>query len=601
MKNLHRLPHRFIWRFSASLLLLLAVGLPAHAQDPPAPPTLDVDTLRTPDLRPEEAEALLAFWNDSATIHFSGRTRIPAGRTVSGDVAVLEGPLVVAGRIEGRAVVINGDAELLPGATITGELAVVGGSVAMDEGASVGGGILVYEEALRFRREGERLVYAGPRFVFGEPEARAPSGQADFLVTTGASYNRVEGLPILFGPIVTTGGSNPLRVRALGVYRTESGVSLDPERMGYIASAEQFIGGRRMFRFGVGFHSLIEPVEDWHLSKLENGLSTFLLRRDYRDHYEREGWSVFAGWASEDLPLALRLELRSERHRTAAVGSPWTLFRTGSGWRPQPLVAEGRLRSVLVDASYDTRSRPDDPATGWYVHGEVERTFNTRLSTPAAVRPTEPIGFPPSFTIFPTETFDGFTAGFLDVRRYNRIGPESRLNFRLLTGGTLDGSPLPPQRQHALGGEGSLPGYDLFRLDCGARRESLFLATSVPERPVFGEEVPMFVPSYGCDAFALFQAEYRGNLRLRIGLDADAQEPEPDGSEAGWWLSWVTSPEWVVFVDAGRGWSMGDGRDEEVAVDAGLGLFLQAAGIYAAVPLVGPGGVNLFVRLGPRF
>jgi hypothetical protein len=166
-----------------------------------------------------------------------------------------------------------------------------------------------------------------------------------------------------------------------------------------------------------------------------------------------------------------------------------------------------------------------------------------------------------------------------------------------MLGGSIDGSPLPPQRQHALGGEGSLPGYALFSLDCGARNQEVFRA-DVIATPVVGRAVPpAFVPAYGCDQFALFQAEYRGKLSLRFGWGGS---PWGDSERAGWDLGWAAAPDWVAFVDAARGWGIRR-PDEDFALDLGFGLLFNRVGVYAATPLTREGGLNLFVRLGPRF
>src|SRR5690606_3200892 len=118
-------------------------------------------------------------------------------------------------------------------------------------------------------------------------------GHSDFLNATGRSDNRVAGLPTTFGPRIEAAGPNPLRVHALAIYRTEAGFTLDTERMGYYVRAEQLLGGREEARVGLTAHSLVDPIEEWHLSDLENGLSTFLFHRDFRDHYERTGVSAF--------------------------------------------------------------------------------------------------------------------------------------------------------------------------------------------------------------------------------------------------------------------------------------------------------------------
>ncbi|HEV2149483.1 MAG TPA: polymer-forming cytoskeletal protein [Longimicrobiaceae bacterium] len=578
-----------------ALSALLLAAAPSAAQEPGAP-TAQADTVRRMDLPPEVAEEVVAFFNDRRTLHFSGRTRIPEDRSITGDVAVLRGPLSIAGRVEGRVVVINGDVELSPGAVVDGDLTVIGGRVEGLDEARVAGEVRSYSEPLRYHHRGDRIVRAD-RERPGRREERAEGaarrGRATFLVTTGESYNRVEGLPILFGPVIETPGSNPFRLRALAVYRTENGPFLRTERWGHDVSAEQFFGGRRELRVGAGVHSVVAPVEDWHVSDRENGLSTFLFHRDFRDHYERKGWSAYAGVDPRGLPVSLTAGYRSERHQTLPVGDPWTIFDNGDPWRPQPLVAEGRLSSLFATAKLDTRNDSREPSTGWLVRGEVEHALDDDLVRPAAIATSfTPPGGP---LVVPAQAYGAFTTGLLDVRRYNRIDADSRLNLRLLVGGSLDGSPLPPQRQHALGGEGSLPGYSLFEFDCGARSGRVAL----PGDAASADPVAFFT-RYGCDRMALVQAEYRGNLSFRFNW-----------SGRGWWDDDEDGPryresvnadlDWVLFADAGRGWAGRGAVGEQTGVDAGFGLLFDELGVYAAVPLRGGSGVNLFVRLGSRF
>jgi hypothetical protein len=577
----------------AALLLVLGGGV-ASGQAPGEAPVV-ADTVPPGELPPEIAEPIAAFYNDPATIHFSGRTRIPAERTVLGDVAVLGGPLIVAGRVDGQVVVIDGDVELLPGAVITGDLTVVGGSVSGLADATVGGGVATYEHRLRYRRRGDQIAL-DPEDAQPREAADRFLARSDFLIATGRSYNRVEGLPITFGPVIETASSNPLRLRALAIYRTESGASLDPERLGYYLRVEQSMGGFDHFRIGGTLHSLVDPIEDWHVMNLENSLSTFLFHRDFRDHYEREGWSAFATLGPRRQPWELSLVARWERHRSLPAGSPWTLFRNQETWRSQPLAGEGKLATLAFEGRYDTRSPVGDPAHGWLVTGSLERPLHSGLVRPGAVVAGQlPIAEP---VVVPGEEFPGWIHGVIDVRRYNRLGPESRVNLRLLAGGSLDGSPLPPQRQHALGGEGSLPGYALFRFDCGARAQEVYRA-EVIARPITSGRVrpPLFVPAYGCDRFALFQAEYRGTLALRFRWGDNLWG---DAESRGWDLGWTAAPEWVAFVNAGRAWSIGRPA-EDPALDFGAGLLFNRVGVYGAFPLIGEGGLNLFVRLGPRF
>jgi hypothetical protein len=211
------------------------------------------------------------------------------------------------------------------------------------------------------------------------------------------------------------------------------------------------------------------------------------------------------------------------------------------------------------------------------VRVEADHRLHGTLAIPAAATALEPVVFDRAFT-----------RAQLDVRRFQRAGDDAVLALRVVGGGALDRRSLPPQFQHALGGPGSLPGYAPFDVDCGARA----LAVS----PGGAADEQLFFPSYGCDRFALFQAEYRGGFDFRFGGDAR------DGGARGWHVD--GSPNWIVFFDAARGWSFDDTDtfDTGTLYDVGAGLLLGGIGVYGAVPLSGDErDLRLFVRLGPRF
>jgi hypothetical protein len=250
----------------------------------------------------------------------------------------------------------------------------------------------------------------------------------------------------------------------------------------------------------------------------------------------------------------------------------------------------------------DTRSSPDDPASGWYLSAQVEQGLSSGLRQPDYVGLPSDDGSP--MLTVPGMAYGAFTSGVIDVRRYNRIGPWSRLNFRGIAGGSLDGAPLPPQRQHALGGEGSLPGFPLFSVDCGARDYRVNRADD-PARRVGAIGLPTtYFRDYGCDRFALFQAEYRGDLSLHLRWNGDADDDD-SGDDESWPRSLRhgldTSVGWVLFADAGRGWAIGPRlHDTDTAVDVGAGVLLGRLGVYGAVPVSTGGSFNLFIRLSPR-
>lgn len=588
-----------IHALTALAALALAVPTAARAQEPGALPR---------DL----AERITEVLNDPATERHEGGTAVDAGRTVPADLAVLDGDLQLAGRVDGSVVVVNGNLRLADGAEVGGDVIVVGGEIAGEDEARVAGEMVVFGEPVTHCRRDGRVDVSGRCGALSSDAAQADDapdvgddgrrevekplrGTADLIVSPGHSYNRVEGLPIHVGAALETGGSNPLRVRAMGIVRTaDPESSLGAERLGYDVRVEQFIGGFQALRIGARAFSVIDPIEGWHLTDLENSLSTFLLHQDFRDHYQREGWSAYAVVTPPGSPVTLTGELLWEDHRSVAPASPWALLGDDD-WRMQPLVAEGPLRALVGTGVLDTRSEAWDPSSGWYVRVELEHTLGSDLIRPTFVSTQGGVPY-----LVASNRFGEYTRGLVDLRRYNRISPSQRLNIRIAVGGSMSVFPLPPQRQHALGGAGTLPGYDLFSLDCGSRANA---GTRAP-----GRDGTRFFSGYGCDRFAMFQAEYRGDLSLRLPFGDGAQSDEAEGEDEEGWadVRMFDAPlSWVFFVDAGAGWtSLERHHDTDAAVDAGVGILLGDLGVYVATPVrdvYDRGGVNFFIRLAPRF
>ncbi|MEX0979663.1 MAG: hypothetical protein WDZ89_01130, partial [Gemmatimonadota bacterium] len=255
--------------FAAAVVVSLVAAEPAAARQHP---------VAEADLPRHVAEQIVAFFNDPTTVRFTGATSIPASRTLRGDVGVLDGVIRLGGEIDGVLVVVNGNLELERGASVTGDVLVVGGRVIGAEEASIGGTLTVYEERLRYVQRGERLTYTGPRQPIG-PIHESPLGRSRFTFRTGTNYNRVEGLPVMFGPIVETSGRNPLRIEGFGIWRSTSGLSLQGEELGYSVLLEQSLFARGDAGIGFTLHSEVLPIERWGLTDVEASLSTFFLHR----------------------------------------------------------------------------------------------------------------------------------------------------------------------------------------------------------------------------------------------------------------------------------------------------------------------------------
>jgi hypothetical protein len=534
----------------------------------------------TASLLPDSAaERLVEFHNMETTTRLTGDARIGPGTVLRGGLAVLGGSLVVEGTVDGDVVVINGDLAVLPGGSIAGRATIAGGAVTITPPGSVAGVVHVYREPLRYRHLDGAITYVPPDMEEGLSAGRDFAfGRTELQVSSYGAYNRAEGLPIAAGPRIRFGGTHPVDARALLIGRTAIPADMDDKRLGFDIRVEQLVAPDLGLTLGARVVSIITPIEAWGLTDRESALATFVLHTDYRDHFEREGWSMYARLARPGTPWQLQVEYRDEDHARTAVADPVALFRLEDSWRPEPSIAEGSLRSIAAALRYDTRNEQRDPSAGWLIDAGLEQGLGGTLVNPGSF--DQETG-----TAVSRPANSSFLTGRVDMRRYARLSPYARISLRVLAAGSIDGGALPPQRQHTLGGEGSLPGYRLFEFDCGARTNTVEIS---------GDR---FHPYYGCDRLALVQLEYQAGFPFARRVS----EALGLGPSLGYLA------RWVAFFDAGRAWNEPGSRDgrfggnDDFSADAGLGIRLGPLGGYWTVPLSGHGhGFNLFVRIAPR-
>lgn len=540
------------------------------------------------DLPRHVVDEVLDFFNGPGTLRFRGASTVPEGRVIQSDVGALRGPLTVEGEIVGDVMVLNGDLVVRGGGRIDGDVTIVGGQFLGDH-TSVSGQVTVYSERLAYGRRGDRIVVERRRRLAPDRTRSRISFRNE------GSYNRVEGLPIMMGPVVRTGGDDFTRFDAMAIWRTAQG--FEPEEFGWFLRAEQHFGADGRLTLGATAHSLVEPIERWGLTDAETSLATFLFHEDFRDYYAREGFSVFLGYEDRDAGLRLRGEYRDEDHAFVPVESPWTLKGGDDPWRPQPLVAQGNVRTLRLGLTVDDRNDREDPSDGWYLDAHAVLGLEGSLVLPPRLD-----GLPGPATLLEGErgVESDFRTGFLDLRRYARLGPTADVRVRGVLAGSLQEEPLPPQFQHALGGAGSLPGYPLMGLDCGVRDREVSVLREDGDLTV---RHPAFA-GYGCDRIALLQVEYRGGFSVDVDLGDDEWD-----EDWNWYPAVDFTPSWTLFANVGRGWAFDDPAataypryDTGTFADVGMGILLGDIGLYWAYPLQGDDhDLNFFVRVDYRF
>ena len=336
------------------------------------------DTVLDTRLLPSEIEREVTdAFNSENTVKATGAYEVEAGRVVPGDVAVLNGPLTIAGRVNGRVIAINSDVILRPGARVEGQILVVGGTVDGKNDAFIGGDVRTYRQRLAYRQEGNRLIASGS----SEEDARwwrrrqkwRSRSYSDLRLVSAKTYNRVEGLPILIGPTFGhRSGDARFEINALGIFRTGENLEWNSENVGHSLRSQLSLGRGTGITIGGQLFDVVDPVEQWQLSDAEVGLSSFFLHRDFRDYYNRHGGSGFVR-LSLTRDVSITGSLSDERWTSRGTLDPYTLFRNGQDWRPNPSMDEGRFHIANGTLRIDTRSDEDDPRSGWDITADYER------------------------------------------------------------------------------------------------------------------------------------------------------------------------------------------------------------------------------------
>ena len=572
---------------AALLLVLLAGG--AGGQEPREMPSVPRDV----------EQRIRDMQGDPGARKLAGPVRIGADE-VEGDV-VVDGTLWLDGRVEGDLLVTRGDLILGDGAVVTGDVLVVGGTIEGAENARVGGTLLSYGVAThdgaadrhgrRHDHRDEKDEDADDRHGHGRHRHRdRDEGGIEVGLSIAGNYNRVEGLPVMFGPVIRTAGPNRFILSAQAIWRTEPSASLDDE-IGYRVRAQQGLFGGQL-RMGGDVASMVRPIERRGLNSTESGLAAALFHSDLHDYYDEESWAVHLELRPGALPVEARLEYRDAEHAVLEVSDPWSLLENDDPWRSQPVVGTGDVATLLFGMTVDTRDDEERPLRGFLGSLSVEHALDQELRMP----PVDLEG-----TVGGGLTFEDFTTAAFDVRAYLPVNRNSMVGLRGFAAGSIEDAVLPPQYQRAVGGIGTLPGFPLFSGSCGARDSRVRLVRSVD--PVEGNELsdePM-LGAYGCDRVVLGQLEYRGGFDFDVDLD---EEEEEDDSH---WRQVDMSADWTFFIDVARGWSHGDMTfvdrvDTETMADAGLGLLFDEVGVYVAMPVTGDDrSLRAVVRLQHRF
>ena len=573
---------RFITRVCAVVLALTGAVGSAVAQ-------------AAPSLNASVARRAADVWNAPGTTRTNGAFELASGRSVDGSVAVLNGPVTIAGTIRGSLVAINADVRFAPGAKVERDLIVVGGTITGADSATLGGEIVQQAELLRYHLEQEQMqLDREPEYDDSWWQRRRirrewtrGAAYSEFLYVASRTYNRVEGWSFVAGPrIQRPTGFGAVNIELFGVARTAKPMRWDNETLGHDAKIELLFGKPIGVAVGGRAFDVVQPTESWQLGETEVGLAAALIHDDYRDYYVRHGGELFARLvAGRDAELSVALS--DEQWTNRAERDPFSFSHGRDAWRPNPTMDEGNVHLLTTRLRIDTRQRESSPFGGWYVSAELEQGGGRIVRHGSPVLTFAPLSPEPVW----------YSRAFVDLRRYNQVAPGMSLDLRVAAGGWVAGDPLPTQRRLSVGGPGTIPGY-AFRL-----------SPTAPDLLMCSNGVVQAGTPAQCDRIALAQAQLRSSFLFsawRNDVDDD------------WWRPGFNhSTAWVLFADAGRGWMVNHGNAtaselyvkgnalpalNSFKVDLGGGIDFGDFGVYWAKAVRDrdePG--RFFVRLQHRF
>lgn len=224
------------------------------------------------------------------------------------------------------------------------------------------------------------------------------------------------------------------------------------EEPGYSFGFERpFLGDRKLF-VGAAVHDITDSDDRWRVSSLEQSLVALAFKNTFRDYYRRRGWQLHAAFRPHPTH-EVTAAWRDDRHEALANATDYSFFRDSHEFRPNRPIAPGTLRSLVVGYTWDSRGLQQVRARGTYLSHQLDDLYDGG----AHQEPGWRIGW--TSEIAP-EAFGGafdFRRHIINVRRYTRLSPRQSFNARLLAG-VSDGD-LPPQRQFALGGIGTVHGH----------------------------------------------------------------------------------------------------------------------------------------------
>lgn len=352
---------------------------------------------------------------------YEGSKTIEKGDSIETNVVVKGGDLTLYGYVDGDVLVVGGTLYVKRGARITGNVRIINGDYEREDGAIVEG----YVDKTGSKNVGyreDRRRFSHPSKSFSVPWVNENANLDNFVFR----YNRVEGVFLGLGTEKKYYWDGERKFNSYGsvgwgfrshTWRGNLGIARQfPLRTGE---------GDELLEVGVEGYSLTNTKDQWLIDIHENTAAALLIHEDFRDYFERNGFSAHVAYYGQNdyLKTELSVAYLAGKYASLSNNADWAFFGGEKMFRSNPPVNDGSMRSILASAGVSSVSKTSRGPEGWSVFGSFE--YGPR-------------------TLGGIFNFDQY---ILDIRRFQPISSyQDNLNFRVRAG-TSDGT-LPIQKAY---------------------------------------------------------------------------------------------------------------------------------------------------------
>ncbi len=375
-----------------------------------------------------EQDKIKEMVSQDDAITFNGDTEIAEQDTIQGDLVVKYGTLTVRGVVNGDVLVVNGSIYVKSPGHIKGNVRSMNGSITKEDGAIIDGYTEESIESNNYKRKKTaraRYSYSFKPFYWVE----TPYVDNNFIFR----YNRAEGFFFGFGSEKKFYWDGSRIISGFGSFGY--GFAMHRWRMQLGLDRQFATSDDVLYETGGEVHSITDTKDEWLMKLSENNLAAIFFREDYRDYYQREGFSVHTARYSKEGDLSTMIDLRysNDRYNSMFNQTKWAVFGGDRNFRSNPLTNEGIIKNVSLMAGLSTVERYRNRSEGWDVYAKVE---------------------------YGGKEFGGkydYNQALIDIRRFQQLSDDDQLSFRL-RGGSLEGAMIQ-QKMFELGGANTMPAY----------------------------------------------------------------------------------------------------------------------------------------------